>query len=428
MALKGHTKIELTNVHTGQKEVVEHHNMITNVMQDMNKRVYGVNGMETDLYLFAKQFGDPFWKAMFSGIILFEDALTDDPSEYIFPAGNKVVGCGDIERVRTSDFSDKSCSVMGNYNSDESVATGSTIKMVYDFPTSQGNGTISAIALCNKLLARSCYVYSRDYMSATGLRNGLLGLTKNTASSNDHPEISNDGNVYTISYYYHDTEDLKIKLSSRLNYNAFLFTDKKTISIELDASDYAYKFLLGDANIMVLYSSTTKKFKYICLIDGSVYERNIPQGYDYIVPFIGYYVCVKKKDSLYYYSVLKDDGTVLHEDIYSSGSILPFAKGMYDNRYVLCHDGAIGFLFDLETGGVSRLFINVSTNNASYNMSYNGELFCNILHTGVYINSYTAHTGYLPWRPCLTTKNNLETPVTKTSDKTMKVTYTLTEA
>ena len=28
MALKGTTKIELTNVHTGQKEVVEHHNMV----------------------------------------------------------------------------------------------------------------------------------------------------------------------------------------------------------------------------------------------------------------------------------------------------------------------------------------------------------------------------------------------------------------
>ena len=26
MAIKGSTKIELTNVHTGQKEVVEHHN------------------------------------------------------------------------------------------------------------------------------------------------------------------------------------------------------------------------------------------------------------------------------------------------------------------------------------------------------------------------------------------------------------------
>ena len=36
MALKGTTKIELTNVHTGQKEVVEHHNMITNVMLIFN--------------------------------------------------------------------------------------------------------------------------------------------------------------------------------------------------------------------------------------------------------------------------------------------------------------------------------------------------------------------------------------------------------
>ena len=95
MAIKGTTKIELTNVHTGEKEVVEHHNMITNVLSDMNKRMYGVNGMDTFLYMYAKQFlnaNDPFWKAMFSGIILFEDALSDNADEYIFPAGNKVTG------------------------------------------------------------------------------------------------------------------------------------------------------------------------------------------------------------------------------------------------------------------------------------------------------------------------------------------------
>ena len=36
MTIKGSTKIELTNVHTGQKEVIEHHNMVTNVMLIFN--------------------------------------------------------------------------------------------------------------------------------------------------------------------------------------------------------------------------------------------------------------------------------------------------------------------------------------------------------------------------------------------------------
>ena len=73
-----------------RKEIVEHHNMITNVLSDMNKRMYGVNGMDTFLYMCAKQFlgmNDPFWKAMFSDIILFEDSLSDNADEYIFPAG-----------------------------------------------------------------------------------------------------------------------------------------------------------------------------------------------------------------------------------------------------------------------------------------------------------------------------------------------------
>ena len=50
-------------MHTGEKEIVEHHNMITNVLSDMNKRIYGINGMDTFLYMCAKQFlgmNDPF--------------------------------------------------------------------------------------------------------------------------------------------------------------------------------------------------------------------------------------------------------------------------------------------------------------------------------------------------------------------------------
>ena len=47
MAIKGSTKIELTNVHTDEKEVVEHHNMITNVMESMNKRNYSYGNRRT---------------------------------------------------------------------------------------------------------------------------------------------------------------------------------------------------------------------------------------------------------------------------------------------------------------------------------------------------------------------------------------------
>ena len=33
--LKGTTRIELTNVHTGEKEIIEQHNMVTNALQEL---------------------------------------------------------------------------------------------------------------------------------------------------------------------------------------------------------------------------------------------------------------------------------------------------------------------------------------------------------------------------------------------------------
>lgn len=426
MAIKGTTKIELTNVHTGEKEVVEHHNMITNVLSDMNRRVYGVNGMDTFLYMYTKQFlvaNDPFWKAMFSGIILFEDALSDNADEYIFPAGNKVTGCGDIERVKTQDMTNPSCSVVGNFNSEESVLKDNMVKMVYDFPTSQGNGTISSIALCNKLLARSCYTYGSNCDTANLLQTSdsqKYTHTKNAMIAS----ISNDGTTYTVSYYYYETDNLKIKLSSRINYGALLLTEQKTVSVDLGASDYTFVFTLPDSNTAVMYSSTQGKYKYVSITDGTVYDKSVPSGYDTVYPFDGYFVAIKSADAKYYYSILRADGTVLHENVLIHASLLQFATGMLDNRYVLGYIGKDYFaLFDVNTGGVTFLYSNV--NNISGLNGY--TVHDKILHISK-SDSWTRYFGFTTWQPWLTTKNNLNTPVTKTADKTMKVTYTLTEA
>ena len=420
MALKGTTKIELTNVHTGQKEVVEHHNMITNVLSAMNKRMYGVNGMDTFLYMYAKQFlgaNDPFWKAMFSGIILFEDALSESADEYIFPAGNNVVGCGDIERVKTLDMTDTTCSVLGNFNSDESVFKDNMVKMVYDFPTSQGNGTISSIALCNKSLARSCYVYGSNKNHIV-LANITNTVTKNTVVSS----ISNDGNVYTIKFYYYETENMKIKLSSKVASNKLLMDELKTISVELDASDYSFNFALNDKNIIVLYSDPIGKFKYVSLADGNVYEKTKPSGYDTVYPYDGYFMAVKYTDSKYHYSILKDDGTVLHEIVDPNN--FSFNCGMLDNRYIVGYIGVMWILlFDVISGGYKYFYVNEQNVN-SYTRS---DVFDNIIHF-TYWDPWNKFYSFSTWQPWLTTKNNLDSPVTKTSDKTMKVTYTLTEA
>ena len=425
MALKGTTKIELTNVHTGQKEVVEHHNMITNVLSDMNKRIYGFNNINPFIYTYARQFlgpDDPFWKAMFQGIILFEDALSDNADEYIFPAGNNVTACGNVGRVKTSDMTDKTMSVLGNYNVDESVIKDGMVKMVYDFPTSQGNGTISSVALCNHLLSRSLYNHDVN-MSVVNIDNVSTAYTterffmKNIALAGNY--VSKDGSNYTFTFYDDNVDGCVIKLSSRVGANNPLRRSVKTLTVDLGADSYSVCGNIPDKNIIILNSGTS--YKFVRLTDGNVYGRNAPSGYDAVCAVDGYFICAKKLDSTYNYSIFSDAGNEIKANAFSYGSLLSCKNGLFSNRYALFSDGGLRILVDLVSGGATKFYNGYSIGNN------NEEIFCNILHSFSVTGAYFTY-GFSTWQPWLTTKNNLDSPVTKTVDKMMKVTYTLTEA
>ena len=79
MAIKGKAEIVLTDVHTGEVEVIREENMVTNVIQEIFS--HNIEGM-----LFCVQgqgttsFTDyilPLCKNAIGGIILFQDALTE---------------------------------------------------------------------------------------------------------------------------------------------------------------------------------------------------------------------------------------------------------------------------------------------------------------------------------------------------------------
>lgn len=429
MAIKGTTKIELTNVYTGEKEVVEHHNMITNVMQAMNKRIYGFNNINPFIYTYARQFlgpDDPFWKAMFSGIILFEDALSDSADEYIFPAGNNVTACGNVGRTKTSDMTDATMSVLGNYNEDESVIKDGMVKMVYDFPTSQGNGTISSVALCNHLLSMSLYNHDRN-MSVVNIDDTSTVNTterffmKNIALAGNY--VSKDGSNYTFTFYDDNVDGGVIKLSSRVGANKPLRRSVKTLKVDLGADSYSICGNIPDKNIIILNSGTS--YKFVRLTDGNVYGRNAPSGYDAVYAVDGYFICAKKSDSIYNYSIFSDAGSEIKANAFSYGSIMSCKNGLFLNRYALFSDGGLRILVDLISGGTTKFYNGYSIGNEKE------EIFCNIFHSFSWYGDIAGGHftyGFSTWQPWLATKNNLDNPVQKTADKTMKVTYTLTEA
>ena len=137
MAIKGSATIELTNA-DGTKQIIKHDNMITNAVADMFRSYMG------DMPLIHKlNFYDyTYAGTIFGGLLLFDDILNDDASDYAIPS-TKITGYASNTAYSGKDLS------RGSRNIAESgLQEDGSYKLVWDFGTSQGNGTIQSIALC----------------------------------------------------------------------------------------------------------------------------------------------------------------------------------------------------------------------------------------------------------------------------------------
>lgn len=140
--IKGHSIIELKNVNTGKVEHYEDDNIVTN----------GVAKYLEDLGMFNANplLSDPIIKAnpierMFGGLLLFDSTITESADRYTCPSGVKMIGNG---AYNVTYDGDNNLTELGSWNSTESgwMSDGS-YKMVWDFATTQANGTINCACL-----------------------------------------------------------------------------------------------------------------------------------------------------------------------------------------------------------------------------------------------------------------------------------------
>lgn len=138
--LKGTATIELTNVKTGEKEVYTEENMVTNALRDL---------LTDDPLALSSCCGGvrtymaPVVKNALAGILLLENALEEDPDKYIPPNNNVIVGYANTGVNTTADPKRGS----GNVSEQGMTEDKKGYKFVFDFATSQANGTISSIGL-----------------------------------------------------------------------------------------------------------------------------------------------------------------------------------------------------------------------------------------------------------------------------------------
>lgn len=134
--IKGKAKIELFNAKTGKLEKsVEEHNLVTNALRYLIN-IAAICDAAPDDYVF------PIATKALGGIMLFDGNLTEDKDNVHFPPVDKgvhLVGYASND-TNTSDIN------RGSFNSAESGPTANGYKSVWDFGTSQANGTIKAVA------------------------------------------------------------------------------------------------------------------------------------------------------------------------------------------------------------------------------------------------------------------------------------------
>lgn len=142
MALKGTAVIELTDVKTGEVERYVEHNLVTKALDYMHRPIGALKSIMT-----STTTGDQAFTEMLGGIVLWDKAIEESAEIHSQPRGVGMVGCAAHGNVNTT-----TSSCRGSYNEAESIynSVDKSMKFVYDFQTNQANGTINCISLTSK--------------------------------------------------------------------------------------------------------------------------------------------------------------------------------------------------------------------------------------------------------------------------------------
>lgn len=491
MVLKGTATIELTNA-DGSKEIYKHDNMITNAVNDLCTSQRGE--MATILKIVDN--GDSYAQALFGGLLLFDETLNSDPADYFLPTV-KCTGYASQDAYAGLD------TCRGNFNASEGgVQADGSYKFVWDFATSQANGTIKSLALCPNMMGQIGLTSSKvsdesknffmkrknidpfnsdGYMYPSGMADGfhsgglyIVAVIDDIAYAASMDNIGYRGISEISSTLMFKKNGGVLKLFRfKLGTSSIALTDKvcrasyiDTINVQLPAefvdsitynSSNTYTSLIAlnydkDNNKIIVFPcyrssplAVNNTIKYCeidlsnnCAVTVHTFTNNTPgsiisesytginnRGYSlYIME--DYIIAVSEVGDVYrYYSIKKNDNTQVKEiqrmdgtALWSGGSgslIIPvFNKG----KMLVARINGYRVI-DLATGKIKDTNIQ--------NMS--GGYAIDIGHESVFATTGENLAYSIVFNPfILCTKNNLDSPVTKTASQTMKITYTLSVA
>lgn len=441
--LKGHTKIELTDVNTGKKTVVEEDNLVTNAVQYLLAFENKMNrSPSSELF--------PIATNALGGLMIFDNTLVEDPNNIGFPGTAKLVGYADRSANNTD-------TMRGSFNGAESGAITNGYVSVWDFSTSQANGTIQSLALTSnyaganpiiRQVSSNFHIYSRyvDYyyrIQIMAIVDDYIYLrsrdSRKIVRGRYAPYSIKVAESYqgAVSLPVEDVTDLPSDYQTDWAHyingmDGFIYYITKTDRSTSTYTDYSSGNSTGDAIINVTkikYSdgsfdigetqTVTLENTYLTSISqslvaisaGFLFWRSYSGRGIYIINMSNYtdinYVEIGDEQNLYVNCMLPNfDGGIVFDYSYKSGNSTLYKSGILYKTGDLVRCSVNGQL-EIRQGRFFR------DDKITW---VNGETTSDNQY--IYTRLRAAYLG---------TINNLSSPVIKLPTQTMKITYTLTD-
>ena len=462
MRVKGTMTMELMDVNTGEVEMVAEENMITNAVN----HIFGLNPMGV-FYEIGESIDGIKWQSgllpvcpnAIGGILLFSKALEENADNIYSRSDNLPVAYASNNVNSTANVA------RGSMNLTESKALENGYKFVWEFTPSQGNGTIAAAALTSAQGGANAYGSQvgdgSAFLQIKSLDIGDLAMAKQLVLFETVEVDYEQDLLYSITYQDTGVRIRKVRipifsvgLNEKMDDTTFTVLDDRVIQTTtfkflgeytfygefLDGGDgYWYGFSneensSGNATMVWVkikkedYSMTEGQWTLsnTKLIDvGSRDEAaSFPERILKCCMRSGYlYVMAYNKKGIYKINTA------------NSADVTLINLGFTSKWKPLCETGTcevyMTLVGDLIVGGDFQITIQDKVIRTQGSFRLNDAAtplfqYKNFLlgWGGSYGSEY--RTMYL-LTPYLASINNLSSAVVKTVDKTMKITYTLTQ-
>lgn len=443
--IKGKTLIELTDVNTGKVERYEDNNMLTNAID-----LYIAVAAAWCAYT-TQRFGEsaetlpkfPISDGILGGIKLFQNTIGENADNYVMPnvADNTVVGYASYD---TSDGTDTK---RGSRNVEETTAIENGMQIVWDFATSEANGTISCVCLTSGIGGTGGYLDIKPFSShAATVGTEILGYPVSfDKETGILTTISYSGNL-TIRKYKFEITNLSLD-ATPYTFNLIDEQVKEVTNTSYLWRDSGMGFLYEFSSSSTSDTTITIKYKKMDKTTFEVSEASFEVSGITLEALNTLKVNWTIKDGYIYLPASTHD-KIYKVDISNTSNITTIevqAWGTYMNySFHICPLEnnlllANGMIIDNKGGGYVVIdpdfntgaknfykFNGVSTYGAAINNCFEGNGFKLYDFSSKGTSSVPRYLELVFDHTMLMSINNLETPVTKTADKTMKITYTLT--